>query len=176
MRTRADCFPTGVVPLRAASVAELSEGDEEFTPEQQVGKEIKVTVSPVAPSILPWLLRPPPHKGAQFTLHLLAVFVPNLGDISYTLLSLQPDGGVVKKVLVAGEGWQKPEKGDKVTGEVPPPPPALFFDAPSVKCTKRLGPGLVRRPAQPGATALARASRSAAPCFHSSSADCPAEP
>jgi hypothetical protein len=29
---------------------------------------------------------------------------------------LQPDGGLKKKILVAGTGWEKPEKGDSVTG------------------------------------------------------------
>jgi len=29
----------------------------------------------------------------------------------------QLDGGLKKKILVAGSGWEKPEKGDSVTGE-----------------------------------------------------------
>lgn len=33
------------------------------------------------------------------------------------LAPLQKDGGVIKKVLVEGASWEKPEKGDKVEGE-----------------------------------------------------------
>jgi hypothetical protein len=30
---------------------------------------------------------------------------------------VQGDGGVLKKLLVAGEGWELPQKDDKVYGE-----------------------------------------------------------
>ena len=33
------------------------------------------------------------------------------------LACLQKDGGVIKKVLVEGASWEKPEEGDKVEGE-----------------------------------------------------------
>jgi hypothetical protein len=32
---------------------------------------------------------------------------------------MQGDGGVLKKLLVAGEGWELPQKDDKVYGEIP---------------------------------------------------------
>lgn len=31
-------------------------------------------------------------------------------------VSMQEDGGLVKKVLAQGEGWETPEAGDEVTG------------------------------------------------------------
>lgn len=31
-------------------------------------------------------------------------------------MSLQKDGGVIKKLLVAGDGWELPQKDDKVFG------------------------------------------------------------
>ena len=33
------------------------------------------------------------------------------------LASQQKDGGIIKKILVEGASWEKPEKGDKVEGE-----------------------------------------------------------
>ena len=33
------------------------------------------------------------------------------------LASLQKDGGIIKKILVEGASWEKPEKDDKVEGE-----------------------------------------------------------
>ena len=30
----------------------------------------------------------------------------------------QADGGVIKKILKAGSGWEKPEKGDQVFGKL----------------------------------------------------------
>jgi len=32
-------------------------------------------------------------------------------------VALQADGGVTKRILKAGNGWEKPEKGDQVFGE-----------------------------------------------------------
>ena len=39
---------------------------------------------------------------------------------------VQPDGGVAKTILVEGQGYEKPESGDEVTGAsfVMPPPHA----------------------------------------------------
>jgi hypothetical protein len=33
---------------------------------------------------------------------------------------MQKDGGVIKKLLVAGKGWELPQKDDKVFGKLPP--------------------------------------------------------
>lgn len=32
--------------------------------------------------------------------------------------ALQADGGLRKRILVPGEGWETPEKGDEVTGAI----------------------------------------------------------
>lgn len=37
---------------------------------------------------------------------------------------MQNDGGVIKKLLVAGDGWELPQKDDKVVG-MPLPQPCL---------------------------------------------------
>ena len=39
-------------------------------------------------------------------------------SLDFLLLIFQGgDGGVVKEILKAGKGWEKPEKNDKVTGK-----------------------------------------------------------
>ena len=46
-------------------------------------------------------------------------------------VALQADGGVTKKILKAGNGWENPEQGDQVFGElscvctIPLTPPSL---------------------------------------------------
>jgi hypothetical protein len=51
---------------------------------------------------------------------------------------VQGDGGVIKKLLVAGEGWELPQKDDKVFGAMrhSPPDPAAARNASSTACER----------------------------------------
>ena len=40
-------------------------------------------------------------------------------DTHMAFMFEQKDGGVTKRILVVGAGWEKPEKGDKVEGGSP---------------------------------------------------------
>ena len=57
----------------------------------------------------------PHHHHAAPTCAIPAIHSPDSTHNTTTTPTPQPDGGLKKKILAAGSGWEKPEKGDSVT-------------------------------------------------------------